>query len=159
MYGAGLRVSEACALHIDDVDSKRMLLRVQRAKHNPRYVQLSPAVLEALRAYYREERPAGPLLFPGRRGQRPLTRSAVKGALAKIVEAAGLTKHVTAHTLRHTYATHLLDSGADIRTVQVLLGHASINSTIHYTRLSRARLMATPSPIELLGTRAGRVLG
>lgn len=159
LYGAGLRITEACSLCIEDVDSKRMLLRVRHSKGHPRYVPLPERVLLALRAHYRAERPAGPLLFPGRRAGRPLSRGAFNLALGKIVQAAGLSKRCTPHTLRHSYATHLLDSGADIRTVQVLLGHGAINSTSHYTKLSRARLAAKPSPIDLLGTPTGRVLG
>lgn len=158
-YGAGLRIGEACALCVEDIDSERMLIRVRRSKSRARDVPLTPRLLGALRAYFRAERPPGPELFPGREPGTVLTRNAVKQALDQIQRDAGLTKRVTPHTLRHTYATHLLDAGADLRTVQVLLGHKAISSTQHYTRLSRAQLTATPSPAELLGTRAGRVLG
>lgn len=159
MYGAGLRVGEACALRIADIDSQRMTLAVQRSKGKPRYVPMTERLLLALRTYYKEERPGGPALFPGRAEGRVLTREAVQHALKKMAQAAGIKKPLNAHMLRHSYATHLLDSGADIRTVQVLLGHSSISSTLHYTRLSRARLSSTVSPIELLGRPAGRVLG
>lgn len=159
MYGAGLRVSEACSLRVEDVDSKRMLLHVVESKGGSRLQPLSESVLQDLRDYYRAERPAGPLLFPGQRTGRPLTRAAVKLALRKCRRDAGIDKPITPHTLRHCYATHLLDAGADIRSVQVLLGHASVKSTEHYTKLSRARLAAIPSPLELLGTPAGLVLG
>jgi site-specific recombinase XerD len=99
------------------------------------------------------------LIEAARKPGAVLTRNAVKRALDRIQRDAGLSKHVTPHTLRHTYATHLLDAGADLRTVQVLLGHKSITSTQHYTRLSRVQLAQAPSPAEMLGTRAGRVLG
>jgi len=159
LYGAGLRLDEALQLRIEDIDSRRMMLRIPRTKNQPRDVPMSARVLAALREYWRKERPEGPLLFPGRIAGRPLTQNAVKLALNAIEKEAGLDKHVNPHCLRHSYATHLLDTGADLRTVQVLLGHSSIASTAHYTRLSRARLTAVPSPIELLGTTPGRVLG
>jgi site-specific recombinase XerD len=159
LYGAGLRLDEALHLRIEDIDSRRMMLRIPHTKSQPREVPLSKRVLKALRDYWREERPQGPLLFPGRGTGRPLTQNAVKLALNAIEKQAGLEKHVNPHCLRHSYATHLLDTGADLRTVQILLGHSSLASTAHYTRLSRARLTAVPSPIELLGTARGRVLG
>jgi integrase/recombinase XerD len=159
LYGAGLRLDEALHLRIEDIDSRRMVLRIPHTKSQPREVPMSERVLKALRDYWREERPQGPLLFPGRGTGRPLTQNAVKLALNAIEKQAGLDKHVNPHCLRHSYATHLLDTGADLRTVQMLLGHSSLASTAHYTRLSRARLTAVPSPIELLGTARGRVLG
>jgi integrase/recombinase XerD len=136
-----------------------MLLRVRRSKTKPRYVPMSPRVLKALRQYWRAARLRGPELFPGRAKGKVATRNGVKRALDKIQRTVELSKHVTPHTFRHCYATHLLDLGADIRTVQVLLGHASLSSTSHYTQLSRARLAATPSPIDVLGTPSGAVLG
>jgi site-specific recombinase XerD len=159
LYGAGLRLDEALHLRNEDIDSRRMVLRIPHTKSQPREVPMSDRVLKALRDYWREERPQGPLLFPGRGTGRPLTQNAVKLALNTIEKQAGLDKHVNPHCLRHSYATHLLDTGADLRTVQMLLGHSSLASTAHYTRLSRARLTAVPSPIELLGTARGRVLG
>jgi site-specific recombinase XerD len=160
LYGAGLRLQEALELRVEDIDSPRMMLRIRCSKGRPREVPMSERVLRALRDYWRQERPSGPLLFPGQRNPaRPMTQGAVKFALLAIEKQAGLGKHVNPHCLRHSYATHLLDTGADLRTVQVLLGHASVKSTAHYTRLSRARLSAVPSPIELLGTATGRILG
>jgi integrase/recombinase XerD len=159
MYAAGLRISEALTLCVDDIDSRRMLLRVRQSKTKPRYVPMSPRVLRALRQHWRAARLRGPELFPGRAQGKVATRNGVKCALDKIQRTAELSKHVTPHTLRHCYATHLLDIGADIRTVQVLLGHASLSSTSHYTQLSRAHLAATPSPIDVLGTPSGAVLG
>jgi site-specific recombinase XerD len=159
MYGGGLRVSEACSVRIEHIDSERMLLHVPHSKGGSRLMPLSSRVLRLLREYYRAERPEGPLLFPGKRTGNALTIDGVKHALKKCRRSAGISKRITPHTLRHCYATHLLDAGADIRTVQVLLGHASIKSTEHYTKLSRARLGVVPSPFELLGTPASRVFG
>jgi integrase/recombinase XerD len=159
MYAAGLRISEALSLCVDDIDSRRMLLRIRQSKSKPRYVPMSPRLLKALRQHWRAARLKGPELFPGRGEGTVATRNGVKSALDKIQRTAELSKHVTPHTFRHCFATHLLDLGADIRTVQVLLGHASLSSTSHYTQLSRARLTATPSPIDVLGTPSGAVLG
>jgi integrase/recombinase XerD len=161
-YGAGLRVSEITALRASDIDSERMLIHVPEGKTGPRHVMLSPRVLAALRAYWKDARPQGPELFPGGRGQRPgtrLTRESINKVLAKVGRQAGITKHVHPHGLRHAFATHMLEAGADVRSVQVLLGHACLESTTTYLHLSRAHLRATPSPIDLLGTKAGAVLG
>lgn len=158
-YGAGLRVGEVCGLCIEDIDSQRMLLRVRDGKTGDRYVMLSPVVLAALRGYWRTVRPPGPELFPGSRGRRVLSRNAVRKALNKVVRSAGLSKRVTPHTLRHCFATHLLDLGTDLRSLQVLLGHASLRSTCHYLHLTRARFEALKSPVEALGTPRGDRLG
>jgi len=123
---------------------------------------LSPRVLSALRAYWKAARPKGPELFPGGRGQRPGTRLAsrsINRVLAKVARKAGINKRVHPHGLRHAFATHMLEAGADVRSVQVLLGHACLQTTTAYLHLSSAHLRATPSPIDLLGTPAGRVLG
>ena len=158
-YGAGLRIGEVCALHVDDIDNQRMLLRVRGGKTGDRYVMLSPKVLESLRDYWRQVRPPGPELFPGKKPGTVLCRNAVRKVLCQVLERAALGKHVTPHTLRHSFATHLLDLGADIRTVQLLLGHAAIESTSRYLHLSTARLCATPSPLEAIGTPRGAALG
>lgn len=161
-YGAGLRIGEALRLRVEDIDSKRGLLRIRDAKTGDRYAMLSPRVLEALRAYWRAYRPAGPALFPAGRGGRAghvLSKSMVQQVLRKAVCAAGIEKPVTPHGLRHAFATHLLDTGADVRTVQVLLGHARIETTALYLHLSRARLAQVPSPLELLGKPEGRTFG
>jgi integrase/recombinase XerD len=161
-YGAGLRVSEITALRACDIDSERMLIHVPEGKTGPRHVMLSPRVLAALRVYWKAARPQGPELFPGGRGQRPgtrLTRESINRVLAKVGRQAGITKRVHPHLLRHCYATHMLEAGADVRSVQVLLGHACLESTTTYLHLSRAHLRATPCPIDLLGTKAGAVLG
>ena len=151
-YGAGLRVGEITALQVSDIDSERMLLHVREGKTGPRHVMLSPRVLAALRAYWKAARPQGPELFPGGRSQRPgtqLTRESIHRVLVKVARTAGIHKRVHPHLLRHCFATHMLEAGADVRSVQVLLGHACIESTTTYLHLSRAHLRATPSPIEL----------
>jgi len=161
-YGAGLRVSEITSLFTSDIDSERMLIHVREGKTGPRHVMLSPRVLAALRAYWKAARPQGPELFPGGRRQRPgtqLTRESINRVLAKVAQKAGIHKRVHPHMLRHCFATHMLEAGADVRSVQVLLGHARLESTTTYLHLSSAHLRATPSPIDLLGTKAGTVLG
>jgi site-specific recombinase XerD len=160
-YGAGLRISEVVSLETTDIDSERMLVHVRESKTGPRYVMMSPRVLEALRAYWRAFRPSSPRLFPGRQKQPDphLTREAVRRVLAKAAVAAGITKTVSPHTLRHSFATHLLESGADVRAVQLLLGHARLESTATYLHLTTARLRQVPSPLDLIGTERGRMLG
>lgn len=161
-YGSGLRIGEVRRLCVADIQSKRGLIHVRHGKSGERYAPLGRRVIEALRAYYRACRPRGPELFPGHRGRRPgtvLSRNAISRALRQVVKKAGIDKPVTPHTFRHSFATHLLDTGADVRTVQVLLGHACIESTAAYLHLSRERLARVPSPLDLLGTPRGRALG
>jgi integrase/recombinase XerD len=161
-YGAGLRVSEITALRVCDIDSARMMIHVPEGKTGPRHVMLSPRVLAALRTYWKAARPAGPELFPGGRCQHPgtcLTRESINRVLAKVGQEAGIQKRVHPHMLRHCFATHMLEAGADVRSVQVLLGHARLETTTAYLHLSSAHLRAIPSPIDLLGTPAGNVLG
>ena len=161
-YGAGLRVSEVAALEITDIDSERMLIHVRTGKTGPRYVMMSPLVLEALRAYWRQYRPTGPQLFPrGPAGKKQthLSRNQIHKVLVKVARQAGITKTVSPHTLRHSFATHLLETGADVRTVQMLLGHASLESTASYLHLTTARLRQVPSPVDLIGTHKGKLLG
>jgi len=162
-YGAGLRVSEVLALETGDIDSERMLIHVRAGKTGERYVMMSPRLLAALRAYWRAFRPEGPLLFPGR-GRKgapdaPLSRVAVRKVLVKAARAAGISKPVSPHILRHSFATHLLDAGADVRTVQVLLGHAHIETTTAYLHLTTARLRQVPSPLDLIATEPERLVG
>jgi len=160
LYGSGLRISEACALQVAQLDSQRMLIHVQRGKGNKdRYVMLSPRLLDALRLYWKQTRPPGPYLFPGKIPTQPITPGAVRDALHKAVEKCGLHKRTTPHVLRHSFATHLLESGADLRVIQVLLGHNSIRTTVHYTQVSPLFAARVKSPLDLLGTPAGRVLG
>jgi len=150
-YGAGLRVSEVCKLRIDDIDPKRMLLHVRHSKRGrERYVMLSPKLLATLRVYWKASRPAGPHLFPGREPGKLLTRAAVHKALIKAARRGGITKRVSPHTLRHSFATHLLDAGTDLRTLQVLLGHASLKSTMAYLHVSTARVQSIQSPLDAL---------
>jgi len=151
VYAAGLRVSEVVALRAEDIDSKRMVLRVCQGKgKKDRYVMLSPKLLEVLREYYQAFRPSAWLFF-GRDKERPLDRATVHWRCRRIARHAGLTKHVTVHTLRHSFATHLLEAGVDLRTIQTLLGHRSLRTTALYTFVSPERVAATPSPLDLLG--------
>jgi site-specific recombinase XerD len=154
VYGCGLRVSEVVALRAEDIDSKRMVLRVCQGKgKKDRYVMLSLRLLEVLREYYKAFRPTASLFF-GYDKERPLDRGSVLRACRLIARRAGLTKRVTVHTLRHSFATHLLEAGVDLRTIQVLLGHRSLRTTALYTFVSTERVAATPSPLDLLGAAA-----
>jgi integrase/recombinase XerD len=150
-YGAGLRVSEACRLRVEDIDSRAMVLHIREAKRGrERYVMLSPRLLDELRAYWRTQRPAGPALFPGRGRAATVSREAVSKAMRKAARRCGITQRVTPHTLRHGFATDLLEQGVDLRTVQVLLGHASIGSTSLYLHVSTARVQRLVSPLDRL---------
>ena len=150
VYAAGLRVSEVVLLKIADIDSQRMVIRVEQGKGGKdRYVMLSPQLLRILRTYWRLARPKR-WLFPGRDDERPLVPNVLHAACRSACAAAGLSKPVTVHTLRHTFATHLLESGADVRIIQVLLGHASIASTMRYTRVATKTISNTPSPLDRL---------
>jgi len=150
VYAAGLRVSEAVMLKIADIDSSRMVIRVEHGKGSKdRYVMLSPQLLRILRGYWRLARPKR-WLFPGRDEERPLEQTALHAACRSARTAAGLAKEVTPHTLRHSFATHLLESGADIRIIQVLLGHANLQSTARYARVATKTISQTPSPLDRL---------
>lgn len=151
IYATGLRISEACALETRDIDAAAGVLHVRHGKGNkPRFVMLSPQLLVLLRAYWREQRPAAPYLFTARTG-RPLSPEAARDALRLAAASAGLDRRkVTPHVLRHSFATHLLDAGTDLRLIQVLLGHARIDTTTRYTRVSTAALAKTKSPLEQL---------
>jgi integrase/recombinase XerD len=150
LYAAGLRVSEVVHLRIGDIDSQRMMIFVQQGKgRKDRYVTLSHRLLGVLREYWKLERP-GHWLFPGQDGQRPLTRASVHKFFKKAVRKTGLIKPITVHCIRHSYATHLLESGVDIRKIQLLLGHRSLRSTQIYTHVARNDLDGTPSPLDLL---------
>ena len=152
-YGAGLRVSEVVALKVSDIDSQRMLLRVQQGKgQRDRYAMLSPRLLEILRAWWRAARPQD-WLFPGWRVHRHLTPASLQQACRDAAQRAGLRKRITVHTLRHSFATHLLENGTDIRVIQVLLGHQRIDTTAHYTAVSTKLLGSTPSPLDHLEAR------
>ena len=151
VYACGLRVSEVVALRAEDIDSKRMVLRVCQGKgKKDRYVMLSPKLLEVLRDYYKAFRPIATLFF-GRDKSHALNRSTVLRACRLFARRAGLTKRVTVHTLRHSFATHLLEAGVDLRTIQALLGHRSLRTTALYTFVSTERVASTSSPLDLLG--------
>lgn len=157
-YAAGLRVSEVTRLRVADIDSDRMVIRVRHAKgQKDRYVMLSPRLLEILRAYWKAARPAD-FLFPGAAPDRPLTTGSVRKICSRACAAAGLGKHVTVHTLRHSFATHLLESGTDLRTIQVLLGHNSFSTTARYVHVATASIPSTKSPFDRLDLtpRGGR---
>jgi len=150
LYAAGLRVSEAAHLKVPDIDSQRMVLRVEQGKGNKdRYVMLSPRLLQALRAYWAVGRPA-PWLFPGDRPGRPISRNAVEQACQKAHRACGIAKPITPHSLRHAFATHLLESGTDLRRIQLLLGHRSLATTSRYLKIATSTVCATTSPLDLL---------
>jgi site-specific recombinase XerD len=154
LYGGGLRRSELLQLKVTDIDSQRMVLRIERGKGgDDREVPLSPKLPTALRDYYRWMRPKT-YLFPGTergwRADKPLTARVIWDAVRLAARKAGIDKHISPHTLRHLYATHLLKSGADLRTIQVLLGHADLSHTTVYLHLSRRHLQAAPNPLEQL---------
>jgi len=161
MYGAGLRVSEACALQVTDIDAARGVVHVRHGKGNrERYAMLPKRLLVALRSYWAVSRPPLPFLFPSEDATQPVSTDRVRTAIAAAVRACGLSKKVSPHVLRHSFATHLLETGTDVGVIQALLGHASIRSTMRYAQVSRARLAKTKSPLDLLGTAEGRkVLG
>jgi integrase/recombinase XerD len=149
-YAAGLRVSEVVALKVADIDSGRMLIRVEQGKGGKdRYVMLSAQLLAILRTYWRLAKPRH-WLFPGRDEEHPIDQSVLHAACRSACEAAGLTKHVTVHTLRHSFATHLLESGADIRIIQVLLGHTNIATTARYAQVATSTIQGTTSPLDRL---------
>ena len=148
-YSAGLRLGEASRLATTDIDSRRGLIHIRDGKGaRDRYVMLSPRVLVFLRAYWRATRPTGPLLFPGQVPGQPVSPDAVRAALHAAAVKAGIRKHITPHVLRHSFATHLLERGEDIRAIQVLLGHASIQTTARYTQVSQRHIGRTPSPLD-----------
>jgi site-specific recombinase XerD len=149
-YGAGLRVSEAVAVKISDIDSKRMLLRVEQGKgRKDRYAMLSPRLLEVLRIYWRAARPKV-YLFPSWRTGKHLNASSLQQACRDAWLRSGLRKRVTVHTLRHSFATHLLENGTDVRVIQVLLGHSLIDTTARYAAVTPQLIAATLSPLDRL---------
>jgi integrase/recombinase XerD len=147
-YGAGLRVSEVVALKIGDIDSKRMVIRVEQGKgRKDRYVMLSPHLLELLRAWWRAARPQG-WLFPGRNRVQPMTTRQLNRACHVAADMAEIGKPVSMHTLRHSFATHLLEQNIDIRVIQVLLGHARLDTTALYTRVATKTIQQVMSPLD-----------
>jgi len=149
-YAAGLRVSEVTGLKICDIDSERMVLRIECGKGGKeRYVMLSQQLLAILRSYWRLARPER-FLFPGRDKNRPIEATVLHAACRSARSAAGIDKRVSVHVLRHSFATHLLESGVDIRIIQVLLGHEHLSTTARYTRVSTHLIGTTTSPLDRL---------
>jgi integrase/recombinase XerD len=152
LYSTGLRRAELCALKVADIDSERMVIHVRQGKGGrDRDVLLSPKLLETLREYWRWIKPKT-YLFPGMvnnwRADVPINHKVVWVAVKEAAQRAGITKRVSPHTLRHSFATHMLEAGADLRTIQVLLGHAKLADTTVYLHLSRRHLHAVSSPLE-----------
>ncbi len=160
MYASGLRVSEAANLRASDIDSQRMVIRVRQGKMSKdRYTVLSPKLLLILRDYWRTCKPGkhqanskNPWLFPGRIKGRCITTTSIQIVCKKISIQSGLapSKKVTPHSFRHSFATHMLENGVDLRTIQVLLGHASLSTTAIYTHIATARIAGMQSPFDLL---------
>lgn len=149
-YGAGLRISEAIALRAADIDSQRMLIRVRQGKgRKDRYVGLPQTLLQVLREYWKAVCPQD-ALFPGYHGRETISRQAVVNACHRAMRAAGISKNISPHTMRHCFATHLLEAGADVRTIQILLGHRSVTTTAMYTHVSRATIQKIESPLDRL---------
>jgi site-specific recombinase XerD len=155
-YGSGLRISEALGLELSDIDSERMVITVRRGKGDvDRQAILSAVLLDTLRQYWRTYEPAV-WLFEGRDRTKPLGASTVQRAIKAARVRAGIQKRATSHSLRHSFATHLLESGTDLRTIQVLLGHRSLKTTQIYTHVATNRLRGTVSPLDTLGAELTR---
>lgn len=149
-YGAGLRANEVISLKIGDIDSTRMVIRVEQGKgHKDRYVMLSGHLLELLRAWWKTARPQG-WLFPGQNPINPLTTRQLNRACHAASQAAGIDKRVSLHTLRHSFATHLLEQKVDIRVIQVLLGHKKLDTTALYSQVATRTIREVTSPLEQL---------
>jgi site-specific recombinase XerD len=149
-YAAGLRLSEVVGLRVADIDSRRMVLRVRQGKgRKDRDVMLSPRLLTVLRRYWQAVRPVD-YLFPGARPDRPISPRSVQKVCQAALIVSGLKKRVSLHSLRHSFATHLLEAGTDLRTIQILLGHNHLSTTMRYTHVSTERLRSTRSPLDRL---------
>ena len=160
-YGAGLRVAEVAALKVGDIDSERMLIRIERGKGGRyRNAMLSPDLLALLRAWWKEGRrqrvmlPGG-WLFPGQNPIRPITTRQLSRVVEDAARTAGITKRVSPHTLRHSFATHLLEDGVDIRVIQVLLGHAKLNNTALYTKVATRMVRTVTSLLDKIARLIG----
>ena len=152
-YGAGLRVSEVANLKVSDIDSGRMMLRVEQGKgQRDRDVMLSPRLLELLREWWKAARPRV-WLFPGQNPINPVTPRQLNRAVTVAKDLAGISKRVSPHTLRHSFATHLLEQGVDIRVIQVLLGHAKLETTALYTRVAVSTVRDIESPLDRLDVK------
>lgn len=149
-YSAGLRVSEVVRLNVRDIDSRRMVIRIDQGKGSKdRYVMLSPRLLDLLREYWKSYHPVD-WLFPGRDRRQPTSPETVREVCRRAASASGLTKRVTPHTLRHSFATHLLEAGEDLRKIQLLLGHRSVASTARYTHVAVSNIHQIASPFDSL---------
>jgi site-specific recombinase XerD len=149
-YGAGLRISEACALQFGDIDRQQRLIHVRKGKGDKdRYVMLGERLLHILVEYYKHACPPGPYFFPGLRPDRPIDPKRPSTVLRRACDRAGIVKHVTTHSLRHAFATHLIEAGTDVRVVQLLLGHRSIETTMLYTRVSAKHIARVKSPLDM----------
>ena len=159
MYATGLRVSEALKLKPNDIDARRGFIHVRQGKgRRDRQVPIGKKLLGMLREYWRIARPKGDYLFPGKVPGKPLTQKAISGPLRVAALAAGIRKRVTPHTLRHSYATHQLERGVNLRVIQAVLGHAKIETTTRYTHIVTTHLAGLGSPLDILGTPEGKVL-
>ncbi len=156
VYGAGLRASEVASLQVGDIDSARMLIRVDQGKgKKDRYVMLSPSLLELLRDWWRQARPKA-WLFPGRGVVEHLTTRQLNRAFHAAADMAGIDKKASLHTLRHSFATHLLEQNIDVRVIQVLLGHAKLETTALYTRVATATIRDVMSPLDRISQEVRR---
>jgi site-specific recombinase XerD len=150
-YAAGLRISESICLKPTDIDSQRMVVRVDQGKgQKDRYVMLSPKLLETLRNWWRVGKPKDGWLFPGDFPGEHISRSAVELACEKARKFSGISKPITPHSMRHAFAVHLLESGTDVRTIQLLLGHRSLATTARYLKIATSKVCSTTSPLDLL---------
>lgn len=150
IYAAGLRRSEAAGLRVCDIDSARMTITVHQGKgRKDRVVMLSPVLLDTLRQYWRQHKPKE-WLFPGDNPGQPISGNDIFMVFHNAVRRAGITKKVSPHSLRHSFATHLLESGTDLRTIQILLGHRNLKTTARYLHVSQHKVRATASPLDSL---------
>jgi integrase len=152
LYSTAVRRSELCRLQVSDIDSQRMMIRIHQGKgRRDRDVPLSPKLLETLRLYWRWRKPTT-YLFPGRgkRADLPISTNMVWLACRQAAQQAGIRKRLSPHSLRHSCATHLLDAGADLRTIQVWLGHSRLEHTLVYLHLSHRHMQAVPNPLDSL---------
>jgi len=154
LYSTAMRRAELCRLQVQDIDSQRMMIRIRQGKgRRDREVPLSPKLLETLRVYWRWMKPET-FLFPGtvkgRRADVPISPNIIWLACRDAARAAGITRHLSPHSLRHSCASHLLEAGADLRTLQVLLGHSRLEHTLVYLHLSPKHLQAVPNPLDAL---------